>query len=212
MDSICVRSGLHGLGSSVPLNNGLEVFRPNPSVSSVGRSPAPIKNAISVDKTAASSTSMVSKFASLHYPFRSLFHGGDRKQRSKGVALDDTVLVEEENKVGCSSSDLEGHNGNWVMKFLHVRSLWQGKENGGPNGNFEKSSSFCCDGDEGCKVCDDDGIDDDDDDDKEQGENVEFDRNSFFKMLKKVSLSEAKLYAQMSYLGSLAYCIPSIKV
>ncbi|XP_021770123.1 uncharacterized protein LOC110734323 [Chenopodium quinoa] len=222
MDSLCVRSGLHGLGSTITLNNGLDVFRPSPSISSVGRSPTAATNAISVDKTASSSSSS-SKFAAFNYPFRSLFFGGERKQRSKGVALDDAVLMEEEDVVGSSSSsgggvvgpsDLEGQNGNWVLKILHVRSLWsspekQGKgdveerenEEEGQNGNFTCSKS-----DEGCKAC---YSDEDDNDDDEK--NVEFDRNSFSKMLKKVSLSEAKLYAQMSYLGSLAYCIPSVK-
>ncbi|XP_057517155.1 phospholipase A1 PLIP2, chloroplastic-like [Amaranthus tricolor] len=211
MDSLCVRSGLHGLGSTIPLNNGLDLFRPNSSISSVGRSSAPGTNAVSVDKTALSTTSMMSKFASFHYPFRSLFFGGDRKQRSKGVALDDAVLLEEEDMVGSSNKESQGQNGNWVLKILHVRSLWQGKdgvedgeeiENEGQNGNF---TSSCCEEDEGCKSCDYD------DDDEEKGSNVEFDRNSFSKMLKKVSLGEAKLYAQMSYLGCLAYCISSIK-
>ncbi|KAL2934832.1 Phospholipase A1 PLIP2 chloroplastic [Bienertia sinuspersici] len=216
MDSLCVRSGLHGLGSSISVNNGLDVFRPNPSISSVGRTPA--TNAISVDKTtsSSSSSSSLSKFSSFNYPFKSLFFGGERKQRSKGVALDDAVLMEED-EVGCNSGESQGQNGNWVLKILHVRSLWssekQGKEDGvcqveekeeheGQNGNSTSCSSSCGE-DEECKVCDNDDID--------KKENVEFDRNSFSKLLKKVSLSEAKLYAQMSYLGSLAYCIPSIK-
>nr|GMD68887.1 phospholipase A1 PLIP2, chloroplastic isoform X2 [Ipomoea batatas] len=46
----------------------------------------------------------------------------------------------------------------------------------------------------------------DDDDDK-----IDFDRDSFSKLLCRVSLNEAKLYRQMSYLGNLAYSIPQIK-
>ncbi|KAK9684982.1 hypothetical protein RND81_10G247200 [Saponaria officinalis] len=71
------------------------------------------------------------------------------------------------------------------------------------------SSSSCDDhhddhddgGCDGCRV-----IYDDDDDDDEK-----FDRNSFKKLLKKVSLSQAKLYAQLSRLSDLAYDIPQIK-
>lgn len=216
-----MRSGLHGLGSSISMNNGLDLFRPGPSISSVGRSSAPTSNAISVDKTVSSSSSSSSsllKFSSFNYPFKSLFFGGGRKNGSKGVTLDDAVLMEEEEEEN-EVNNVEGQNGNWVLKILHVRSLWssekQGKdddddgvkveerENEGQNRNFTSS----CEGGEieGC-FCDSE--DDFDDDEKK---NVVFDRNSFSKMLKKVTLSEAKMYAQMSYLGSLAYCIPSIK-
>ncbi|PWA41595.1 Lipase, class 3 [Artemisia annua] len=47
--------------------------------------------------------------------------------------------------------------------------------------------------------------------DDDESEEIEFDRDSFSKLLKRVSLAEARLYAQMSYLGSLAYSIPKIK-
>uniref|UniRef100_A0A803M7L1 Fungal lipase-type domain-containing protein n=1 Tax=Chenopodium quinoa TaxID=63459 RepID=A0A803M7L1_CHEQI len=159
MDSLCVRSGLHGLGSTITLNNGLDGFRPSPSISSVGRSPTAATNAISVDKTASSSSSS-SKFAAFNYPFKSLFFGGERKQRSKGVALDDAVLMEEED-------------------ILHVRSLWSSPEKQGK-------------------------------DDVEERENEEEGQNGNFTSCSN-SDEGSKLYAQMSYLGSLAYCIPSIK-
>lgn len=42
-------------------------------------------------------------------------------------------------------------------------------------------------------------------------EKFKFDRKSFSKLLRRVTLAEARLYAQMSYLGSLAYGIPQIK-
>ncbi|KAL9227618.1 hypothetical protein vseg_003287 [Gypsophila vaccaria] len=57
------------------------------------------------------------------------------------------------------------------------------------------------DGDEGCRVMYDD---DDDDDEKVDGE-------MFRKMLKKVALNQAKLYAHLSTLSDFAYDIPSIK-
>ena len=47
-----------------------------------------------------------------------------------------------------------------------------------------------------------------DDDEKK----IEIDKRSFMEMLRRVTLAEARLYAQMSYLGSLAYSIPQIKV
>lgn len=238
MDSLSIRTGgLHALGSSIPV--GLDL-RPCPShFSAAGRSPAPV-NSISVDKGSDNTTSS-SKF-SFNHPFRSLLFGGVNKQSPKGVALDDAVLVEresrqlgeeeEEGSLG-NVDEFEGQNGNWVLKILHVRSLWssekQGKQGGvldveerecqGQNGNFtyspsSSSSSNCddhdCDDDEdegcceGCSVCDDG-------DEDEKGKKIKFDRDSFSRLLKKVPLTEAKLYSQMSYLGNLAYSIPSIK-
>ncbi|KAH9608871.1 hypothetical protein KSS87_002360 [Heliosperma pusillum] len=201
MDSLCVRGGIHGLlGPTITVSSGPDRPVNGPAqFPAVGRAPV---------------TSLSSKLSSFNYPFKSLFFGGSKQVRSnKGVALDDAVLMEErENDVG-NSGEFRGQNGNWVLKILHVRSLWEEEREGdqGQDGNLNvstSSSSSCenggsCDDDDvcdGCRV-----IDDDD-------ENVEkFDRDSFVKLLKKVSLSQAKLYAKLSYLGNLAYDIPRIK-
>ncbi|KAJ0779157.1 putative fungal lipase-like domain, alpha/Beta hydrolase, phospholipase A1 PLIP1/2/3 [Helianthus annuus] len=50
-----------------------------------------------------------------------------------------------------------------------------------------------------CRVDDDDDV------------RIEFDKSSFSKLLRRVSLAEARVYSQMSYLGTLAYSIPQIK-
>ncbi|KAH9613947.1 hypothetical protein KSS87_007193 [Heliosperma pusillum] len=101
---------------------------------------------------------------------------------NKGVLLDDAVLIEER------------------------------KSDQGQDGHFNDPTSSSCDGNVGYDDDDGDGcrVDDDDDDDDECME--EFDRDSFTKLLKKVSLNQAKLYAQLSFLSDLAYDIPSIKV
>ena len=248
MDSLFIRAGLYG---SIPVSSGLDV-RPNISqFSAAGRSPAPV-NAVSVDKSSdnmasccsssSSSSSSPSKF-SFNQPFRSLFFGGGHKQSPKGVALDDAVLVErevgEEGSLG-SLDESEGQNGNWVLKILHVSSLWSSEKQGevggvdavereseGQNGNLPSAPSSPSSS-SSSSSCVDHGYDDDYDEDEdicccdscssccdgnddEKGQ-IHFDRVSFSKLLKKVPLAQAKLYAQMSYLGSLAYCIPSIKV
>ncbi|GAB4841749.1 hypothetical protein Ancab_022471 [Ancistrocladus abbreviatus] len=242
MDSLCLRTGIHGIGPSIPISSSLDI-RTNPSQlttagrTGAGTAAAASANAVSVEKS--SDKTLQSRF-SFKYPFRSLFPGG--RQRIKGLALDDAVLVDgKERQEGrfkgrneeegfSNLGESEGQNGNWVMKILHVKSLWseQGKNgeegDGGDDdgtdlegreneGNDElgdqkredssSSSSSCnCDCEENgvCRACDNDD------------ENVVvYDRDSFSKLLKKVSLAEAKLYAQMSSLGSLAYSIPSIK-
>lgn len=74
---------------------------------------------------------------------------------------------------------------NWVSKLLRFNSLRKREE--------ELNNRNC----DMCVIEDD---------------KTEFDRESFSKLLRKVSLAESRLYAQLSYLGSLAYCIPQIKV
>ncbi|KAB2017253.1 hypothetical protein ES319_D08G149500v1 [Gossypium barbadense] len=150
---------------------------------------------------------------SCRYTLKSLWpsgSGGRKYARYSGTAVDDTVLLEkgngEEMKVngGEMNGTLEGRNGNWVMKILDVKSLWkedagkegeEAEEGNNENGVVDGEERMC----ECCRACDD------------ENEIKEIDKHSFSKMLKRVSLADAKLYAQMSYLGCLAYVIPRIK-
>ncbi|MBA0852453.1 hypothetical protein Goshw_005497 [Gossypium schwendimanii] len=150
---------------------------------------------------------------SRRYTLKSLWpsgSGGRKYARYSGTAVDDTVLLEkgngEEMKVngGEMNGTLDGRNGNWVMKILDVKSLWkedagkegeEAEEGNNENGVVDGEERMC----ECCRACDD------------ENEIKEIDKHSFSKMLKRVSLADAKLYAQMSYLGCLAYVIPRIK-
>ncbi|KAG6426828.1 hypothetical protein SASPL_111062 [Salvia splendens] len=123
-------------------------------------------------------------------PLRSLW-SGTKIRWEPAIAVGDAVLAEKDEAVD------ERGNENWVSKVLHFYSLRKGaetrvklEENSGNSVEVEN---------EECDVCD---VDD---------ERIEFDRESFSKLLRKVSLAESRLYAQLSYLGSLAYCIPQIK-
>lgn len=137
------------------------------------------------------------------HPLRSLWPGG-KNRYEPAIAADDAVLVEE--KDGIEESEEDGRNGNWVFKILHVRSLWKEEEKHGDlveelGVKLEEDGINCGGEIEGCDVC----YNDDD-------EKIEFDKESFSKLLRKVPLAEARFYAQMSYLGSLAYSISQIKV
>ncbi|GAB4830558.1 hypothetical protein Ancab_020323 [Ancistrocladus abbreviatus] len=234
MDSLCLRTGLRGISPSIPMTSSVDV-RTNPSqLTTAGRStPAP-DNAISSEKD---SDRTAPSRVFFKYHLRSLFSGG--KQSIKEHALDNAVLVEGKDRQegsfnggsgeGATSNlgESERKSGSWVFKILHVKPRWseRGKnyEGGGGGGGdddgeelerenertgelgdqkSESSSNYCsCEEEEygACRACDDD-------------DNVSaFDRDTFSKLLKKVSLAEAELYAQMSYLGNLAYSIPSIK-
>ncbi|KAJ0878421.1 putative fungal lipase-like domain, alpha/Beta hydrolase, phospholipase A1 PLIP1/2/3 [Helianthus annuus] len=118
------------------------------------------------------------------------------------VAVEDTTLVHKTEE-----SENEGQNGNWVLRVLQVRSLWKTQDdddhmNQDSNEQVDKNDDHDqISIDEACDTC---SVDDDDG-------GVEFDKNSFSKLLRTVSLSEARLYAKMAYLGSLSYTIPKIK-
>ncbi|KAL5791918.1 hypothetical protein ACOSP7_000512 [Xanthoceras sorbifolium] len=227
MDTLYLKTGIHGIAPPISVSGSLEVrTHAAQQVSAMGRSAADKSTGAAPPQKAASS-----RFFSFRYPLKSLWPGlggGGGSTSSKiykGIALDDTVLVEDghgekggESETRIRTSYTEGQNGNWVLKILHVRSLWrdgveQGQEsekeehvaNGGTtNGNDEDDHDHDHRHDENEEEeCDGCRIDDD--------ETVAFDRDSFSGLLKRVSLAEAKLYAQMSYLGSLAYAIPKIK-
>lgn len=203
MDSLCLKtSGIHGaLGTSISVIGGLEARTTPSQVSAVGRS-------VGEKKTAP-----FSRLRSLWLNNKGAGGGGGPggSSRYNGLAVEDAVLAENEAKVGVEE-EREGSE-NWVLKILQVRSLWrersagiveEGKEEKGGDVGIDQRFVGDGGGEEECEVCrvDDDG----------EEEKVEFDRDSFSRLLRRVSLAEARLYAQMSYLGNLAYSISNIKV
>ncbi|KZV44156.1 hypothetical protein F511_26435 [Dorcoceras hygrometricum] len=127
-------------------------------------------------------------------PLRYLWPGG-RNRCEPAIAVDDAVLVEEKEEIEEIEEDALGEN--WVFGFSRGGSL----ESDGVR--LEVGDDKNCDAEnEECDTC---AIDDDDD------EKIDFNRESFSKLLRKVPLEEARSYARMSYLGSLAYSIPQIK-
>ncbi|XP_011079576.1 uncharacterized protein LOC105163063 isoform X2 [Sesamum indicum] len=188
MDALCFKAGIHGMVA--------------PPIAAAGNGDLRLSEKASV--SSAQQRTLPWGFTFRH-PLRSLWPGG-KNRCEPAIAVDDAVLVEE--KEDDLESDEEGRNGNWVFKILHVRSLWkEGEKDGELTGDIEIKSDGddenAGEDDEECDAC---AIDDADDDEK-----IEFNRESFSKLLRKVPLAEARLYAQMSYLGSLAYSIPQIK-
>ncbi|TYJ09162.1 hypothetical protein E1A91_A11G121900v1 [Gossypium mustelinum] len=229
MDGLCLKPGIHGMAPAISVSGPLECRTHTTQVSAVGRSSVDHKSASSSSSAAGvpPQRTAFSRF-SFRHPLRSLWPGGGgeggNNKRYNGMAVDDAVLVEnnsgearivhEENVSGGATA--EGWNENWVLKILHVKSLWregeeekisadeirdteEEEENNG-NGVVNEDEEIC----EFCRV------DAADDDENEKNE-IEIDKDSFSKMLRRVSLAEAKLYAQLSYLGNLAYDIPNIK-
>ncbi|XP_077239940.1 phospholipase A1 PLIP2, chloroplastic-like [Tasmannia lanceolata] len=186
----------------VPISVGVRTHH-QAQVSSLGRDVLSANaNGVSVESSTPTSSSWAARFP-FTYPLRSLWAGGERE--NDGIALDDVVGDREEGEE--MEEGLENNRrGSWVLKIVHVGSLWLGQRKGKREilEEAEKNDGRCC----GCgdveksEVCsvDDDGV-----------KGLEFDRVSFSRLLKRVSLVEARLYEKLSYLGNLAYSIPKIK-
>ncbi|KAJ8899068.1 hypothetical protein K2173_010221 [Erythroxylum novogranatense] len=213
MDSLCLKTGIHGIAP--PISVGVEARVNSSQVTAVGRD----KSTMAATSTPPQKTA--SRF-SFRYPLQSLWPGGGKTGRNNGIAVDDAVLVANSETENGMRDDLEsrtmrsseGQNENWVLKILHVKSLWDKEVEERGSTDLERESPLVNgtkeeeqeeereEDEEDCGAC---KLEDDDE------EAVGFDRELFSKFLKRVSLAEAKLYAQMSYLGNLAYCIPEIK-
>lgn len=191
----------------------LEVRKSNPthiSAAAVGRS----STGISVEKPSVSSPQGKSPWGfSFKYPLRSLWPRGGKNRYGASTAVEDAVLGEEkEDKERKENEGNDGQAGNWVFKILHVRSMWkrddgdvritEGVEDQSEISSHEEQGSGCTLGDEECDLCTANPDND---------EKMDFDRDSFSKLLQKVPLPEARLYALLSYLGNLSYSIPQIK-
>ena len=196
MEAVCLKSGML---PTISIGGSLDA-RANPSqVSTVGRSAG--------DKPPQ--RSLFSRF-SFRYPLESLWHRGNNSKH-KGLALDDAVLADNaEAKAVRDDGEGDGtERGNWVLKILRVKSVWEGKQRDEEEVAVNDQTQCNYDGEELCE-CDACGVGEDDG--YGDAEEAEFDRGSFSRMLRRVSLAEARLYAQMSHLGNLAYDIPKIKV
>ncbi|KAJ8623334.1 hypothetical protein MRB53_031863 [Persea americana] len=215
MDSLCFKpGGSHGISAPhVAVPGGLDLRTHPAQVSALGRGtgvPA-TSNGIAVESPATAKSSFTA-------PLRSLWPAtGER--RNDGNAPEDSVVdggerEGEEEEVEGEEFEVpprsEKRRGNWVLKILHITSLWSDRrrrsEEEGQREEQEDdvvvsdpSRCSCCDEDDSdlCRVG--------------EGKEEKFDKESFSRLLRRVSLVEAKVYAQMSYLGSLAYSIPKIK-
>ncbi|KAJ4968072.1 hypothetical protein NE237_014773 [Protea cynaroides] len=239
MDSLCFKAGIHaGLPSPISVAGALEGRAHPTHVCALGRSTN--SNGISLENSIATAAppqkpSLSSRF-SFKYPFISLSPRPGIGTPNDGVAHDDAAVVigngEDAQMTAIDGAHDDNENepiesddkrGSWVLKILNVRSLWSEQGNPGAEELGERveenieddavsgrsSGCSCChDGDS--VVC---SVDEGEEEGEEQAkkEEIKFDRDSFSRLLHRVSLAEVKLYAQMSYLGNLAYAIPQIK-
>ncbi|XP_020226496.1 phospholipase A1 PLIP2, chloroplastic [Cajanus cajan] len=199
METMCVKAGLV---PPISIGGTVEARGSSSQVSVVGRSAA--------DKSPP--RSLFSR-VSFRNPLESLWPRWNT--RYKGLALDDAVLAENgEGKEAVRDDGVadgtERRSENWVSKIWHVKSAWEGKQSCEEEVAVRDQTNDDNEGGEEAEVCECDGgcwVHEEKGDEEEP----QFDRDSFSRMLRRVSLAEARLYAQMSHLGSLAYDIPNIK-
>ncbi|KFK42621.1 hypothetical protein AALP_AA1G019100 [Arabis alpina] len=197
MDSLCLNSGLHSV---------------IPAITAVGSGCGGV---IEVRATATANANAKSSPSQIRGPFGFSFKypltpfwsrgsgGGIASRRRSGLALDDAVLVDSTDSrkpisEETTEMETERRNESWVLKILDVQSMWRQEE----EDETEESNDVVLVEDE-CDVC---SVLED-----EENNKTKLDKESFSKLLKRVSLHESKLYAQLSYLGNLAYSISKIK-
>ncbi|KAJ0235693.1 Phospholipase A1 PLIP2 [Hirschfeldia incana] len=208
MDSLCLNTSLHGV---------------IPAIKAVGSGISGFGGIVEVRATAAAPSRKRGPFGFSFKlpltPFWSRGGGIASRRRSSGLALDDAVLLDSgdsrspiaEETPAAVEMETGRRNGSWVLKILDVQSLWrdgevveeeedddEDEEEEEEEEGQENDAVLSPEDDGGCDVC-------------YEENKFKLDRDSFSKLLKRVSLPESKLYAQMSYLGNLAYSISKIK-
>ncbi|VFQ78556.1 unnamed protein product [Cuscuta campestris] len=183
MDTLCLKSGIQGISPpAAGVAAGLESRTTLPS--HVG--PSAVRRAstpLSVDEPSSS-----------HWHSRKSLWP---RTRCDAVSVDGSVSVARD----------AGPSGNWAARFLRLGSPRTEKEEAKPDGGFGKPDAEFQSGsgfadEEDRDVC---PVDDEEDAD------VGFNRDSFSKLLRRVSLRDARLYARMANLGNLAYSVAQIK-
>ncbi|KAG5044116.1 hypothetical protein JHK87_008031 [Glycine soja] len=185
MDALCLHSSICGIA-------------PSPSILITATARANDYASLSQVK-AVGSSSLFSIF-SFRYPLKSFWP----RPTGNATGYNDAVLAENATaETEQPEGEGEGQNGNWVFKIFHIRSVWRGEQRSDDNDEEEAVTNGQTDEEE--EECDDCRVDYDDDEEEEENEEVSFDRDSFSRMLRRVSLSEARFYARISHLGNLAY-------
>ncbi|KAJ8573122.1 hypothetical protein K7X08_009633 [Anisodus acutangulus] len=106
---------------------------------------------------------------------------------------------------GMEADQEETRRSNWIRRLVELRRNWIEKQKNDdaemPEENMENSGEDY--EEEGCEV--------DYEDDNDTTEEMNIDRESFSRLLRRVSWSDSKLFSQLAFLCNMAYVIPEIK-
>ncbi|RWW83482.1 hypothetical protein BHE74_00008011 [Ensete ventricosum] len=216
MDGVMLMKGASSPGLAVGRDVGARQHHPAAKVSTLG--PRAAAGAAGGSAVEASGPPAAGRHSYV-FPLRldRLWPGrrGAVAGKRKG-SVETTVAERAEDSQVLKEVPSEHRSDNWVLKILRARSVWAERE-GAAAGDGDREAAAVEDGDrwvgcgsgghedgsEGCVV---DGVE------EEEKEKLVFDRESFSRLLRRVSLVETELYAKMAYLGSLAYIVSKIKV
>ncbi|KAI3991256.1 hypothetical protein MKX01_022477 [Papaver californicum] len=217
MDGLCFKPGVNGFCSSnLPFINGNDPVRTHSTqVSTLGRSGNGVSGENSVVSTSTTQPQK-SRFSFTRPLLKSLWLSSNVGNREEEEEKTEEEMDNNGGKVEGNTGEEENemNRTSWVLKILHAQSVWKEEEQDNENiiDVFERENDqrVVVDDENDCSLCNDDDVCEVGEED-ENNEKVEFNKDSFSKLLQKVSLSEAKVLAKISYLGNLAYSIPKIK-
>eukprot|EP01018_Ginkgo_biloba_P027437 Gb_40072 [translate_table: standard] len=149
---------------------------------------------------------------------------GDGKTQEESCPASNAEGKEGKSHVNAS---LRRNRGNWIARILELRSFWKHQKkynevsdsdavmepccSQNRKGSASENLHYCDHGDCDCAFCSEDHNPLSSSALEVPRTEANHDRDSFSRFLHHVSLMEAKLYTQMSYLCNLAYSIPDIK-
>lgn len=117
--------------------------------------------------------------------------------------------IDNSDEVGTPEEKIK--RSNWIEKLLEIRSHWMNRQlvkRTEEDEELEKNEIGGCGDDEGgCEV----SYSSDEDEEKQESE-LNYDRETFSKLLVHSSPQETRLFSQLAFLCNIAYVIPTIKV
>ncbi|CAL9068236.1 unnamed protein product [Musa banksii] len=213
MDGVMLMKGAPSPGLAVGRDVGARQHHPATKVSTLG--PRAAAGAGGGSAAEASGPAAAARHSYM-FPLRldRLWPGRRGAVAGKRKGSEEAAVAERaEDSQVLKELPAEQRSDNWVLKILRVRSVWAEREASAAGGGDREAAAVedgdrCVgcgsggheDGSEGCVI---DGVG--------KEEKLVFDRESFSRLLRRVSLVETELYAKMAYLGSLAYIVSKIK-
>uniref|UniRef100_M0ZGH4 Triacylglycerol lipase n=1 Tax=Solanum tuberosum TaxID=4113 RepID=M0ZGH4_SOLTU len=131
-------------------------------------------------------------------------------ETSKDINIDDVIFESghdhdhDDDNEGIETEE-ETRRSNWIRRLMELKRNWIEKQKDDDaeirEDNLENSGEDC--EEEGCEV--------DYEDDNEEADEMNIDRESFSRLLRRVSWSDSKLFSKLAFLCNMAYVIPEIK-
>ncbi|XP_049386176.1 phospholipase A1 PLIP1, chloroplastic [Solanum stenotomum] len=127
-------------------------------------------------------------------------------ETSKDINIDDVIFESghDHDNEGIETEE-ETKRSNWIRRLVELKRNWIKKQKDDDaeirEDNLENSGEDC--EEEGCEV--------DYEDDNEEADEMNIDRESFSRLLRRVSWSDSKLFSKLAFLCNMAYVIPEIK-